>query len=76
MSKPNLCGWTSLTHNRGMLTRDQLATMLSAYSGPKLAKESGVALKTIYRLREKKHSPKLDTVQALLGAMRRLNEGV
>jgi hypothetical protein len=55
-----------------MLTRDQLADMLRTVNVEALSAESGVSVKTIYRLRHKKHSPNLETVELLLPAIKRL----
>lgn len=48
------------------ITRDSLADLLNEVNAAELARRSGVALKTIYRLRHRKHAAGLDTVQKLL----------
>jgi transposase len=55
-----------------MLTRDQLADILKTVSVEALHKESGVSIKTIYRLRNRTNSPTLDTAAALLAAVEKL----
>jgi len=72
MSRPKFGGWTSLTHNRGMMTRDQLAELLLRYSVEDVAREAGISAKTIYRLRHKQNAPTLDTVAAIVAAVKRL----
>lgn len=56
----------------GMLTRDDLAQILRSVNVNDVARLSGLSTKTIYRLRHKVHSPTLDTVDAILGAVRKL----
>jgi DNA-binding phage protein len=67
-----LASWTSLTHNRAMLTRDQLADLLATVNVREVAREADVSTKTIYRLRNKQNSPTLDTVEQIVAAVRRL----
>lgn len=55
-----------------MLTPDQLAQMLAEVNVEAVAKEANVSTKTIYRLRHKKTSPSLDTVNAIVVAVERL----
>jgi DNA-binding phage protein len=54
------------------LTRDDLARMLEGVSVERVAKEAEVSAKTIYRLRHRKHSPTLDTVEKIVAAIRRI----
>jgi DNA-binding phage protein len=61
-----------VTHNRAMLTRDQLAELLHTVNVEDLAREAGVATKTIYRLRHKENSPNLETVESILAAIARM----
>ena len=55
-----------------MLNRDQLADLLSSVNVEDVAREASVSTKTVYRLRHKKHSPTLDTVTAIVEAIKRL----
>ena len=55
-----------------MLNRDQLADLLSSVNVEDVAREANVSTKTVYRLRHKKHSPTLDTVAAIVSAVKRL----
>ncbi len=57
-----------------MVTRDELAAQLRTVNVEDVAREANVSIKTIYRLRNKKTSPSLDTVAALLGAISRLRK--
>lgn len=57
---------------RPMMTRDQLAELLGTVAVEDVAREANVSTKTIYRLRHKKHSPTLDTVESILSAVKRL----
>lgn len=54
------------------MTRDQLAELLRDVNVNRLAQESGVATKTIYRLRHKDHAPTLDTVERLMTGLARI----
>lgn len=56
-----------------MLTKAKLADMLDAVNVEDVARESGLSVKTIYRLRHQKHSPTLDTVAKLLAAIAKIN---
>ena len=58
-----------------MLTRDELADLLKGANVRAVAKEAGVATKTIYRLRHRAHSPTLDTVERIVAAVRRVKAG-
>ena len=55
-----------------MLTADQLASLLSTVNVEAVAKEANVSTKTIYRLRHKTNSPTLDTVAAIVAAVKRV----
>ena len=55
-----------------MLTRDQLASLLREFNVEDVAREAGVSVKTIYRLRHRANSPTLDTAQKLVEACERL----
>lgn len=55
-----------------MLNREQLAETLKSVRVEDLRKESGVSAKTIYRLRQQKHSTTLETAALLLAAIDRL----
>jgi DNA-binding phage protein len=55
-----------------MLNQTQLAAMLSSVNVEDLAREAGVSTKTIYRLRHQQHSPTLNTVQAIVDAVKKL----
>lgn len=63
---------TFVTHNRHMMTRDQLAKLLATVRVADVARESGVSTKTIYRLRHKQNAPTLDTVAVIVAAVKRL----
>lgn len=56
------------------MTRDQLAERLRTVNAMELSRASGIAAKTIYRLREKANAPTLDTVQRLLDGMRKMGK--
>jgi len=49
-----------------MMTRAELADLLRKVNVEALSKASGVSTKTIYRLRQAKNSPTLDTVEKLI----------
>lgn len=55
-----------------MLTRDQLADMLSTVNVVDVAREAKVATKTIYRLRHKANPPNLATVEKIVAAVNRI----
>lgn len=55
-----------------MLTRDQLSALLREFNVEQIAAEAGMSSKTIYRLRNRKTSPTLDTVEKLVIACNRL----
>lgn len=75
MSNPLFCALDTFDlHLPTMITRDQLADLLMAISVEELARESGVATKTIYRLRHKANAPTLDTVQKLMDGISRMNK--
>lgn len=57
---------------RRMVTRDELAALLADVNVEELARASGVATKTIYRLRHTANSPNLETVEKLLSGMRKI----
>lgn len=56
-----------------MLTPQELSERLKAVNVEALAKESGVSVKTIYRLRHMTNSPRLGLVVKLVEAMQRLD---
>ena len=55
-----------------MLTSKQLAEMLKTVNAKDAATLAGVSEKTIYRLRNCKNSPSLDTVERLVAAVNAL----
>lgn len=55
-----------------MLTADQLANLLASVNVEAVAKEAKVSTKTIYRLRHQTNSPTLDTVAAIVAAVKRV----
>lgn len=57
-----------------MMTRDQLAELLSSVSVEEVSKKSGLSTKTIYRLRHKQHAPTLDTVEKIVSAVSALTK--
>ena len=61
-----------MTHNQRMLSREQLAEVLSSVRVEDVAREAGVSTKTIYRLRHRENSPTMDTVASILAAVERL----
>jgi hypothetical protein len=64
--------WTFLGHNRAMLTRTDLSALLQGVNVKALSRESGVAEKTIYRLRHGDNAATLDTAEKLVAAIRRI----
>lgn len=56
----------------GMLTRDQLAELLSTVRVEDVAREAGLSTKTIYRLRHKKNAPTIETAADIIAAIKRL----
>lgn len=73
MSKCSLAALDKDDAQLGMLTKAQLADMLAGVNVEDVARESGVSVKTVYRLRHQRHSPTLDTVEKLLDAIAKLN---
>lgn len=61
-----------MTHNRGMLTRDQLAELLGTVNVRDVAREASVSTKTVYRLRHKEIPPTFRTVEKLMAALDRM----
>lgn len=57
-----------------MVTRVELADKLKRVNVADVARESGVSVKTVYRLRHQAHAPTLDTVAKLLDAIKRLEK--
>lgn len=55
-----------------MVTREELAERLKTANVEALAREAGVSVKTVYRLRHQANSPSLDTVAKLLAALEKL----
>ena len=55
-----------------MMNRDQLAELLRSVNVEDVAREAKVSTKTIYRLRHKAHAPTLDTVEAIVAAVKRV----
>ncbi len=58
-----------------MLTSSELAEALRTVDVKKLAAVTGLAEKTIYRLRNQAHSPTLATVEKLLIGIKALKSG-
>lgn len=56
-----------------MVTRDQLAELLKTVNVEAVSRESGLSIKTIYRLRNRQNAPTLDTVEKLLAAVERVS---
>lgn len=56
-----------------LLTRSDLATLLLKVSVEDVARESGLSVKTIYRLRQQQNSPTLETAEKVVAAIRRIN---
>ena len=55
-----------------MMTREQLAELLRTVNVEDVAREAQVSTKTIYRLRNQENAPTLDTVEALVAAVKRV----
>ena len=55
-----------------MITADQLANLLQQVDAKALAEATGMNIKTIYRLRRGANSPRLETVERLVAACRKL----
>ena len=56
-----------------LLTRADLAALLAKTNAEAVARESGLSLKTIYRLRHQKNAPTLETAEKVIAAIRRIN---
>lgn len=59
-----------------MITRDELARRLSAANVVELCRRSGVAEKTIYRLRHRMHAPTLDTLEKVMPVLEQMEREV
>ena len=70
-----LTNWTSFAKIIRMLTRQELAELLRSAPVNDISRLSGVAPKTIYRLRHEAHSPTLRTVERLVSAVRMYRAG-
>ena len=57
---------------RHMITREQLSELLRRVDAKAVADEAGVNVKTIYRLRHGLNSPRLEMVERLVAACRKL----
>jgi DNA-binding phage protein len=57
-----------------MITIDEISALLQTVNVEAVARESGLATKTIYRLRHKRNSPTLVTLEKLLPAIDRVRE--
>ena len=55
-----------------VMTHKELADLLKSAPATRIAKASGVCLKQVYRLRHEKVSPRLETVEKLLAALRQM----
>jgi transcriptional regulator with XRE-family HTH domain len=55
-----------------MITREQLSELLRQVDAKAIAAEAGVNIKTIYRLRHGENSPRLELVERLVAACRKL----
>ena len=64
-------GHTCLTI-ASVMTPDQLSALLRRVNAAAVAADSGVSVKTIYRLRHKANSPNLATMAKLVGSIERL----
>lgn len=64
--------WDNHVNMRGMMTKDQLSELLRQVDAQALAAEVGVNIKTIYRLRRGENSPRLELVERLVAACRKL----
>lgn len=56
-----------------LLTSADLAALLAKTNVEAVARESGLSVKTIYRLRQQKNSPTLETAEKIVAAIRRIN---
>lgn len=64
--------WDNYANMRAMMTKDQLSELLRQVDAQALAAEVGVNIKTIYRLRRGENSPRLELVERLVAACRKL----
>lgn len=55
-----------------MISREQLSDLLRQVNAQTLAAEAGVNIKTIYRLRRGENSPRLELVERLISACRKI----
>lgn len=55
-----------------MISREQLSDLLRQVNAQTLAAEVGVNIKTIYRLRRGENSPRLELVERLIAACRKI----
>jgi DNA-binding phage protein len=55
-----------------MHTKQTLADLLMTVPVEDVARESGLSTKTIYRLRNQEHAPRLDTIESVVAAVKRI----
>lgn len=55
-----------------MHTKQTLSDLLMTVPVEAVARESGLSTKTIYRLRNQENAPRLDTVEHVVAAVRRI----
>lgn len=66
-----------MTHNRGMLTNDQLRQRLNALPlklFPEVARRAGLPTKTIHRIARGNNRPRIDTAERVVEALQNLEE--
>jgi DNA-binding phage protein len=55
-----------------MHTKQTLSDLLMTVPVEEVARESGLSTKTIYRLRNQENAPRLDTIESVVAAVRRI----
>jgi len=58
-----------------MITKSQLAALAASVNAEALAETVGISTKTVYRIRQQKANPGLDTVAAIEAAVPKLLSG-
>jgi DNA-binding phage protein len=61
-----------MSYTSPMDKRKQLAELLKARSALKVAKLSGLSVKTVYRMRAEENSPNMDTADKLFDACKKV----
>lgn len=63
-----------MSYDEAMTTKEALAKLVRTVSTSALAKAAGVSTKTIYRIRDCKANPSLETVQGIEAAVKALSK--